>query len=200
MAKISTNAEINSVRLKEQASAPDTPASGYGQLYCKSDGIYFKGDDGVEIGPLAATTPGYSEGARVYNSADQSIPNAEFTALAFNSERYDTDTIHDNSTNNTRLTCKTAGVYIIIGQVQFESNATGDRGVRIMLNGTNQLALVWQAAATTGNKYFIAQTLFTLEVNDYVELFVYQSSGGALNSVKSVSGYGSPEFMMQRIS
>jgi len=55
MAKISTNAEINSIRLAEQASAPDTPASGYVQLYCKSDGVYFKGDNGTEIGP---TPPG----------------------------------------------------------------------------------------------------------------------------------------------
>jgi len=54
MAKISTTAEINSVRVKEQATAPSTPASGYGSIYCKSDGLYFIGDDGTEIGPLGA--------------------------------------------------------------------------------------------------------------------------------------------------
>ena len=59
MAKISTNAEINSIRLKEQASAPDTPASGYMQLYTKGDGkLYYKDDTGVEncINPM--TTAG----------------------------------------------------------------------------------------------------------------------------------------------
>ncbi len=50
MAKISTDAEINSLRLKEQASAPSTPASGYGQLYEKDDGkFYCKNDAGTEI-------------------------------------------------------------------------------------------------------------------------------------------------------
>jgi len=45
---ISTDAEISSIFLKE-AAAPDTPASGYGQLYEKTDGkIYFKNDAGTE--------------------------------------------------------------------------------------------------------------------------------------------------------
>lgn len=59
MAKVSSNAEINSLRLKEQASAPDTPASGYFQVYAKSDGkLYYKDDAGVEncINPM--TTAG----------------------------------------------------------------------------------------------------------------------------------------------
>lgn len=48
--KIDTDAEINSVRLKESA-APSTPASGYGQLYEKTDGqLYFKNDAGTERG------------------------------------------------------------------------------------------------------------------------------------------------------
>jgi len=47
--RIDTEAEINSIRLKEQASAPATPDSGYGQLYEKNDGIlYFKNDAGSE--------------------------------------------------------------------------------------------------------------------------------------------------------
>lgn len=77
MAKISDNALINSIRLKEQASAPGTPASGYGQLYCKSDGLYFKGDNGTEIGPLGEAGGGASistESAAL--SSDVNITNA----------------------------------------------------------------------------------------------------------------------------
>lgn len=50
--QIDSDAEIDSIRMKEQSSAPATPDSGYGQIYCKSDGLYYKGDDGVEVGPL----------------------------------------------------------------------------------------------------------------------------------------------------
>lgn len=35
--------------LSEQASSPSTPASGYGIVYCKTDGnLYFKNDSGTE--------------------------------------------------------------------------------------------------------------------------------------------------------
>lgn len=51
---IGVDANINRVRLAEQGSAPSTPASGYGFLYIKADGLYFKGDNGTEIGPLSA--------------------------------------------------------------------------------------------------------------------------------------------------
>jgi hypothetical protein len=33
-------------------------------------------------------------------------------AIAWNSEAYDTDTMHDNSTNNSRITINTAGIYL----------------------------------------------------------------------------------------
>src|SRR4029077_20051578 len=75
--------------------------------------------------------------ARVFHSANQSITTATETTLAFDSERFDTDTIHDTVTNNSRLTCKHAGVYVIGAHVQFDSGAAGGaRYVSIMLNGT----------------------------------------------------------------
>lgn len=52
MAKISESTGINSVQLKEQSSAPDTPSSGYAQLFVKADGLYLKDDAGNVIGPL----------------------------------------------------------------------------------------------------------------------------------------------------
>ena len=52
MATISSNAEINSIRLKEQGSDPSTPASGYGNVYIKSDGLYFIDDAGTVVGPI----------------------------------------------------------------------------------------------------------------------------------------------------
>src|SRR3990172_507965 len=54
MAKIDTTAEINAVRFAEQATDPDTPDSGYGLTYFKSDGkLYYIDDAGVITGPLA---------------------------------------------------------------------------------------------------------------------------------------------------
>ena len=144
---------------------------------------------------VAAASGGYTEGARVYNSANISIPHATFTALTFDSERYDTDAIHDTATNTSRLTCKTAGKYIIDGNVEWGNGADTGRYCRIRLNGTTDIAAVAQA----GQAWMVQQVsaVYDLAVNDYVELVVYQSTGGAFNAL--VGANYSPEFWMQRI-
>ena len=48
-------------------------------------------------------------GAHAYHNAAQSINTASETTLALNSERWDTDSIHDTAVNNSRLTCVTPG-------------------------------------------------------------------------------------------
>jgi len=125
---------------------------------------------------------GFDKSCRVYNSAVQSCANEAWTTLAFDSEAWDTDTIHDLVTNNSRLTCKTAGKYIITAFAAFAANATGQRFFTIKLNGTIYLTQAcFQAAAAQRTACTIA-TLYSLAVNDYVEFLIYQNSGGALNT------------------
>lgn len=52
------NIEIPSLLLAEQGSAPTTPASGFGRLYAKPTGLFFVGDDGVEVGPFGGGSGG----------------------------------------------------------------------------------------------------------------------------------------------
>ena len=137
-------------------------------------------------------------GARVYDASNQAIDNDSTTVVAFDSERYDTDTIHDTSTNNSMLTCKTAGVYSISGHIQFEANATGLRLVGILLDGATTIAYMGWSDVGASAIYLPLETKYTLAVNQYVELVVYQNSGGALNIVKSGSNFTN-EFMMSRI-
>ena len=139
----------------------------------------------------------YTEGARVYHNANQAIPNNTITPLAFNSERYDTDSIHDPAVNNSRLTCKTAGKYVISAHCYFAANAVGGRRLQIYWNGTLYI-FVTRRAPDDGNYGFLAATTMThLSVNDFVEAAVLQDSGAPLNVVSAISF--SPEFMMQRI-
>src|SRR5262245_8790974 len=133
--------------------------------------------------------------ARVYHNTTQSISDSTVTAVSLNSERFDTDTIHDNSTNNSRLTCKTAGKYLIIANVGFASNATGYRSVAIRLNGSTYIASTQVTAINGATTRLAPSTLYALAVNDYVEAIVFQTSGGALNTEQS--GNITPEFMMK---
>lgn len=139
----------------------------------------------------------FTPAARAYHSANQSITTATWTALALNSERFDTDVIHDTVTNNSRLTCKTAGKYQISGNVEWASNATGTRQLQVWLNGATDIGHEARQASTGGVMSMSISVIYDLAVNDYVELRVNQDSGGGLN-VNSTGNY-TPEFSMVRV-
>lgn len=133
------------------------------------------------------------KGARVYHSTTQATSNNVWFAVAFDSERWDTDAIHDTVTNNGRLTCKTAGKYLISGNIQFASVCTPIR-MRFKLNASTS----YIAYTNLSSGYTISMsTIYDLAVNDYVTMEVYQNSG-AIN-LTGAPNYGT-EFMMQRIA
>lgn len=131
---------------------------------------------------------GFVPSARVTHSLAQSIPHNSWTSLSFDSETIDNDAIHDLVTNNSRLTCKTPGKYVIGGSVAWAVNSTGARGVRLLLNGTTPIAMVYDGADTAApDKVQGIITLYNLNANDYVELQVFQNSGGSLNAANGAS-------------
>jgi hypothetical protein len=152
------------------------------------------GADPVEID---VPTSAYSEGARVYHSVAQSIADITWTILAFDSEDWDTDGIHDTVTNNSRLTCQTAGKYVVFANIGWAGNSTGSRFLRFWLNGAtwSHASIVPPPGLNICTQVLVA--IMELAVGDYVEVKVYQDSGGALD-VSYYAGF-SPVFGMQRI-
>lgn len=140
---------------------------------------------------------------RVYRSTNQSIPTGVWTAISFDTVRWDTSPEVTRKiwmvANPTRLTCRRAGpAYQISGTIEWDLNATGERAVGIRLNGATYLARELEMA-TVGNyaNEMAISTLYELAVGDFVELMVFQTRGVALNIVSS--GNYSPEFMMARV-
>ena len=134
--------------------------------------------------------------ARVYYDSTQSIADDSATALAFNNELFDTDSIHDNSTNNSRLTANTAGVYHVWGNVRFAANATGDRQIFFRVDGSDIVQNFQDEAGAAA--FIISQSaIVKLTENQYVECLVVQTSGGSLN-VDSNARY-SAEFAMAMV-
>lgn len=155
-----------------------------------------EGDPNIS-GPAPAAG-GYTEGARVYHDAAQDIVNITVTSLDFNSERFDTDGIHSVLADIERLTCKTAGVYVIAFSCHWEADNDGIRAVGIVLNGDKNIGYDQRVAAGGGAALDqTVSTVYKLEVNDYVTLDVYHTAGNNLE-VQSFANW-SPEFMMQRI-
>jgi hypothetical protein len=145
-----------------------------------------------------------SLGARVYHNANQSISNDTSTALAFNSERWDTNLIHDTATNNTRLTAKTAGTYLIGGGIYFAAEDTGYRQITVKVTfaagGSKTIAThsTDNLGSTIANVLTI-DTVYNLAVNDYVELLVRQNSGASLTVYTDGSNAYTPEFYLVRL-
>lgn len=121
-------------------------------------------------------------GVAAYNSTTQTVANTTETKLTFNSEDYDTSTIHDNSTNPTRFTVPTggAGKWTAVAYCSWDANASGT--VRYMwwsLNGTRiRSSLVSNPGAGFGLDQRSTLEPVTLADGDYVEVSAYQDSGG----------------------
>ena len=123
-------------------------------------------------------------GCGVKKTSDQSINNSTATVISWDSENIDTNTMHDNSTNNTRITVPTGkgGYYLLTGGIAFNSNGTGNRVVRAYKNGSDLRWLAGVAAANAGNFTIVSfNQVFNLSAGDYIELYAFQSSGGALS-------------------
>lgn len=143
-------------------------------------------------------------GCRVYNSANISIPDAAWTALTFNTERFDlydnaASTFHSTVSTTGRITIPTGlgGYYLIGGHVEFAANTTNRRGIRIVHSvGATVIAADDQEAPAAAMGLSIT-TLWPIAAAEYVTLEVWQNSGAALNAL--ASGNYSPEFWAVRI-
>jgi hypothetical protein len=140
-------------------------------------------------------------GVRVTDAGGQTISNTTFTAIDFDTDRWDEFDMHDTSTNNSRITCIVDGRYIMGGAVQWDANATGYRWLSVRLNGSSHVVAdrVINLSAQTFEQS--VSTYFDLSKDDYIELVVWQNSGGNLNTNKGNEGSVdyTPVFWAQRV-
>lgn len=132
--------------------------------------------------------------ARVYSNVDISTANGVVEALVFTHVRSQVGAVWDAGAP-TRLTVPAggSGEYLIGGGISWDNNVTGSRKLEIVVNGTT-VAVSDERSATADNPRNHVTTLYGLNAGDYVEAFVTQSSGGALD-VLTLPNF-SPEFWM----
>lgn len=125
---------------------------------------------------------------KVYKTANQSIADSTYALLTWNAEAFDSDTMHDNVTNTARITFTTAGTYQITLNCLWASNGTGARYHTIEKNGTTTKGsgtvilepfVISPIVATHSGASISVMASFS--AGDYIQAFVYQNSGGALN-------------------
>lgn len=120
--------------------------------------------------------------AKVVRTTGQSIPNNTNTAVIWNTETWDTDNMVNLATYNTRVTIQTAGKYSFNFHGFFYPNSTGIRRAMIYKNGvyTPSLAFDNHSAASSGSDTVSFSFSDSCSVGDYYEVYVYQTSGAAL--------------------
>lgn len=114
-------------------------------------------------------------GALAYKTADQTAANyTSATAIAWDAEDHDTDSIHDNVTNNTRLTVPAGVTRVRIGAIVELSSVTADM-YAILTALKNAAAFVGgprtaqEVGATTPALTFSSPAL-TVVAGDYFEV------------------------------
>ena len=140
--------------------------------------------------------------ARVFNATDLSVPQltaGEWKTLTFDSERWDTANLHETATNASRLKAPVSGKYTIFASITWETPlGSGFWGLRLLLNG--KLPIAEQTLPNNGSSFRTSMsigTVYALNAGDYVEVQVFQNSGGFL-AVKHLSAT-SPEFGMIKV-
>jgi hypothetical protein len=131
----------------------------------------------------ASGTPSFV-GAKATANASTSLPNSTWTAIAFQTEDFDTDSFHSTVTNNTRITIPSgkAGKYLFIGTGGLNSTtggATGRRFLSLYKNGSQIVSTQVEFTATAAAVMQLQTTaILDLIATDYIEVFIFQSSGG----------------------
>jgi len=121
---------------------------------------------------------------RLWSTAAVSATTSTYTAMTWDSEDYDTDGMHSTSSNTSRITIATDGLYQLSGAIGWAASATGRRWQQWYKNGTTlgvDYSLIVNAGSSSAIVCPAPTVTVSLVAGDYIELFGWQDSGGSLN-------------------
>ena len=141
--------------------------------------------DSAEATGLKWATPASGStfsGCSLTANTGTSVSNNTTTLINWNTEEFDTNGYHDNSTNNTRITIPAgkAGKYLISGFILFSNNTSGYRRLVVKKNGSDIRELGANTPSTNSFAAITCSLIVDCAVNDYIEWAAYQTSGSTL--------------------
>ena len=117
-------------------------------------------------------------GCYLQNLAAQAFPSGINLPITFPSELYDPEGMHDNTTNTSRVTIKTSGVYAVNAQFQFSDSTGGTyRMSSIRINSTQEIAGSKIKFDADGRAGLVTFGIASLSAGDYVEICCSQDAG-----------------------
>ncbi len=141
--------------------------------------------DGTPITGASVVPPSViaTTGCKLSKSAVQSIPNATWTKVTWDTEDMDTDGFHSGSSGDVTIPAGFAADYDIFGCGLWAANGTGVRGMRVTKGGTAITPNIMQAGSLFAGGHGQAMPTFSENAAAAATfaLEVYQNSGGALD-------------------
>lgn len=135
--------------------------------------------------------------AEFSSSGVQSINNATLTVVSHQtSDIADTTGVISITSNgsgpaSSRITVSQAGIYEVVGQSGFASNATGYRQIALQANAAGNYKGLILTPTVNGDVWSANySTRWSLAANDYVQVTLWQNSGAALNTVSGATSTG----------
>jgi len=124
---------------------------------------------------------------RVVRAAAQSLASGTFTAIAFSSKDWDTNTMF--ATTGTKVTCKTAGKFLVTFSGGFQPSTAGSNwliGVRKNSTGTaepNEFETIL-SVKRTASAHLVGSISgeVALSTGQFIEGVMYQDTGGSINT------------------
>lgn len=112
----------------------------------------------------------------------QSIPNGAWTGINIDTVQMDTYTGHNQPSYPSRYYPQVPGVYRVSGQADFVGNNSSFRSIKVSVDGGAYTYGKVQLQALAGYDTGLSTSVDVyLNVGDFVEVAVYQFSGGALS-------------------
>jgi len=135
-------------------------------------------------------------GALVRRASAQSIPNGVVTAVNWDTEDYDTDGIHDNATNNERLTVPSGVSKVkLFAYQEWAAYTVGHRIMSLSKNGASYVVVDERTAGIGFGRGALATPAMDVTPGDYFIARVYQSAGGSWNFNDSGDAYFAMEII-----
>lgn len=136
-------------------------------------------------GKIITATPWH--GVKATRGTNLSVADTSRTLVTLpTSEDFDTDAFHDNAVNSSRITLPTglitaglSAACIMFGYIEWASNSTGCRELRILRNGSMRSeSTVPAVTVSMGQQIGLTDSG---SGGDYFEMDAWQNSGGSLN-------------------
>jgi len=125
-------------------------------------------------------------GAVVSGVGKSTISHDTLTTLTYSTDDIDTDNFHNTSTNTSRITIpsgKNGKYYVYSAGFRMAFAADNDGYIQISKNGNPEINFYPGRNPTNGRPTHIVFGILDLVATDYLEIKVYQASGGSLSVI-----------------